>query len=46
MTAPGTAPLRGTVSLKTSLGFPMHNDSVPKGVNDRRGNNVEGLWGC
>jgi hypothetical protein len=22
---------------------PQHNDSVPKGGNDRRGNNVEGL---
>ncbi len=28
---------------KTSLGFPMHNDSISKGVNDRRGNNVEGF---
>jgi hypothetical protein len=25
---------------------PRHNDSVPKGVNDHRGNNVEGFFGC
>ena len=42
---PGTTPLCGTASRKNTLKVPPeHNDSVPKGVNDRRGNNVEGSW--
>ena len=46
ITAPGIAPLVEPPPGKTLSRPPKHNDSVPKGVNDRRGNNVEGFWGC
>jgi hypothetical protein len=43
---PGTAPFFETASRKNTLNAPNHNDSVLKGVNDHRGNNVEEFWGC
>jgi len=39
---PRTAPFCETGCTKNTLKA-SHNDSVPKGVNDREGNNVEGL---
>jgi len=43
---PGTAPFCETASRKNTLKASQANDSVPKGVNDRTGNNVEEFWGC
>jgi len=43
---PGAAPFCKAAFWKNTLKASQANDPVPKGVNDRRGNNVEEFWGC